>query len=618
MPRTVPGSGASIEPIFNSTYGVKDVFVVNGGSGYDASDPPKLTIGNCGTPVRDAVLRPVINTAGEIQAVEVLDPGEGYSPLRLIIESTDEGAFGATGDVFLNATGGIDYIQIRSNGDSYFGGTTARIEGGGGAGSELVPITGSVTGLSLENVGRNYTRQDVALVIGGGGGEGATGVAEVNEFGQIENINISNPGEFFETPPIVQLIGGGGSGAAADAVINLGRIESINITNPGGGYTSPPQVIFARNTNLVRTARNRQSLNSTVFNITGLTGDIAESDTTINVETTAAFPGSGKALVGREIFRYTSKTATQFKGVTRGVNFKFDQKIRLDNLQDDPNTGLTGYEFNINDRVRRLSESSDNKIAIVYDWRPETRDLYLVFQVDELAFIDAGRSTEESKIVAFICGVASSSGTGVEPHTLLESEGNDIVLFTNPLSTLPDRKFEDDDELEGAGDGIPDLINTGTDFEFETSLDGGIASSLYGIEETIGGQNTTLLAVGDKIYDGNTTPLVATVQSAGQLGDGDQHDAIITVVGNNWSIPNFVAGETVTGGTSGVVATVDSFTESATGYGTGYITLVLRDPVGNGNVFKFTNGETLSGGTSGGSANVWSAEYSVLLRNEPE
>ena len=298
MPRTVPGSGASIEPIFNSTYGVKDVFVVNGGSGYDASDPPKLTIGNCGTPVRDAVLRPVINTAGEIQAVEVLDPGEGYSPLRLIIESTDDGAFGATGDVFLNATGGIDYIQVRSNGDAYFGGTTARIEGGGGAGSELVPITGSVTGLSLENVGRNYTRQDVALVIGGGGGEGATGVAEVNEFGQIENINISNPGEFFETPPIVQLIGGGGSGAAADAVINLGRIDAINITNPGGGYTSPPQVIFARNTNLVRTARNRQSLNSTVFNITGLTGDIAESDTTINVETTAAFPGSGNTERG--------------------------------------------------------------------------------------------------------------------------------------------------------------------------------------------------------------------------------------------------------------------------------------------------------------------------------
>lgn len=618
MPRTVPGSGASIEPIFNSTYGVKDVFVTNGGSGYSASDPPKLSISGCGTPVRDAVLRPVINNAGEIQAVEVLDPGEGYDPLRLIIDSTDAGAAGASADVFLNATGGIDYVQVRSNGDNYFGGTTAVISGGGGSGADLVPITGSVTGLSLENVGRNYTRQDVALVIGGGGGEGATGVAEVNEFGQIESINISNEGEFFETPPIVQLIGGGGSGATAEADINLGRISAINITNPGGGYTSPPQVIFARNTNLIRTARNRQSLNSTVFNITGLTGDVGESDTTINVETTAAFPGSGKALVGREIFRYTSKTATQFKGITRGENFKFDQKIRLDNLQDDPNTGETGYTFNINDRVRRLTESSDNKIAIVYDWRPETRDLYLVFQVDELAFIDAGRSTEESKIVAFICGVASSSGTGVEPHVLEDAEGESIVLFTNPLSELPNRRFEDDDELDGAGDGIPDLVNTGTDFELETSLDGGIASSLYGIEETIGGQNTTLLAVGDRIYDGNTTPLVATVQSAGALGDGDQHDAIITIVGSNWSIPNFVAGETVTGGTSGVTATVTSFTDSATGYGTGYITLVLENPVGNGNVFKFTNGEQLSGGTSGGTANVWSTEYGVLLRNEPE
>ena len=618
MPRTVPGSGASIEPIFNSTYGVKDVFVTNGGSGYSASDPPKLSISGCGTPVRDAVLRPVINNAGEIQAVEVLDPGEGYDPLRLIIDSTDAGAAGASADVFLNATGGIDYVQVRSNGDNYFGGTTAVISGGGGSGADLVPITGSVTGLSLENVGRNYTRQDVALVIGGGGGEGATGVAEVNEFGQIENINISNEGEFFETPPIVQLIGGGGSGATAEADINLGRISAINITNPGGGYTSPPQVIFARNTNLIRTARNRQSLNSTVFNITGLTGDVGESDTTINVETTAAFPGSGKALVGREIFRYTSKTATQFKGITRGENFKFDQKIRLDNLQDDPNTGETGYTFNINDRVRRLTESSDNKIAIVYDWRPETRDLYLVFQVDELAFIDAGRSTEESKIVAFICGVASSSGTGIEPHVLEDAEGESIVLFTNPLSELPNRKFEDDDELDGAGDGIPDLVNTGTDFELETSLDGGIASSLYGIEETIGGQNTTLLAVGDRIYDGNTTPLVATVQSAGALGDGDQHEAVITIVGSNWSIPNFVAGETVTGGTSGVSATVTSFTDSATGYGTGYITLVLENPVGNGNVFKFTNGEQLSGGTSGGTANVWSTEYGVLLRNEPE
>ena len=82
MTRTVPGSGAVIEPIFNSTYGIKDVFVNDGGTGYVAGDPPELKVGNCGTPLREAILEPVI-TNGQIAAVKVLDPGEGYDPFRI-------------------------------------------------------------------------------------------------------------------------------------------------------------------------------------------------------------------------------------------------------------------------------------------------------------------------------------------------------------------------------------------------------------------------------------------------------------------------------------------------------------------------------------------------------
>ena len=55
MARTVPGSGATIEPVFNSVFGVRDVIVTNPGSGYSVSDPPRLVVGNCGTPIRDAV-----------------------------------------------------------------------------------------------------------------------------------------------------------------------------------------------------------------------------------------------------------------------------------------------------------------------------------------------------------------------------------------------------------------------------------------------------------------------------------------------------------------------------------------------------------------------------------
>ena len=57
------------------------------------------------------------------------------------------------------------------------------------------------------------------------------------------------------------------------------------------------------------------------------------------------------------------------------------------------------------------------------------RALYLVFEVDELAFIDGGRSNEKSKIIAFVAGTAGASGTGVAPHVLVESEGNDVVRW---------------------------------------------------------------------------------------------------------------------------------------------------------------------------------------------
>ena len=149
MTRTVPGSGASIVPVFNSIFGVRDVFVQNGGSGYDPADPPRLRIDNCGTPIRDAVLRAVIEgDAGEITAVEVLDPGEGYDPLRLQI--TDAGGDGsARGNIFLKEDGALDFIQMTVPGDQYFD-AEAEIVGGGGSGSELVPVTGLITGLAIE------------------------------------------------------------------------------------------------------------------------------------------------------------------------------------------------------------------------------------------------------------------------------------------------------------------------------------------------------------------------------------------------------------------------------------------------------------------------------------
>ena len=614
MTRTVPGSGAQIVPMFNSVYGVREVYVTANGSGYDSNDPPRLRIGNCGTPIREAVLRPVIaGVAGEIIAVEVLDPGEGYDPLRLKIEDENSNGY-ATGNVYLKDDGAIDFIQMTGFGDNYFD-STAVIEGGGGSGAELVPITGLLTGLSIQQQGRNYTEEDVNIIISGGGGQGATGVASVNQFGEVSSISLTNAGEFFETPPLIQIIGGGGSGASAAAFIDLGVITNIDLISGGGGYQGTPSIIFTRDTDLIRTARNRQSLNSVLYNLSGILTNVDSNDTTIHIETTDPYPGSGKFLVGREVIRYTGKTATSFTGCDRGVNFRFDQKVTLDSLQDDANTGITQYDFSVTDKVRRVVESSNNRVAIVYDWDPVQRALYLTFQVDELAFIDGGRSNEKSQIIAFVGGTSGSTGTGVPPHNLLELEGNDIVTFTDPLGLILNRKFEDDDELDGAGDGIIDLINTGTEYENQINLDGGIASSKYGIEETLGGQNTTLFQIGDQIYDGNATPLTATIQAAGELGDGDTHTSTATIIITYNTTTLFNIGEVVEGLTSGLTATT---TTRVTGPKSGQFTLTVENIVDNDPTYKFTVGEILRGNSSGAQADIISVEYTTFIRNEDD
>ena len=614
MTRTVPGSGATIEPVFNSVFGVRDVIVTNPGQDYDPTDPPRLSIGNCGTPIRDAVLRANIGQNGDLLSVDVVDPGEGYDPLRLAVTSTDSGVTEANAKIVLkdDGLGGIQTVQVTQPGDGYFD-ADAEIKGGGGSGAELVPITGGVTGLAIEGKGRNYDLNDITLVISGGGGDGASGVAEVNQFGSVTGINISNPGEFFETPPIIQLIGGGGSGATAEAKINLGAITEINILNPGGSYVAPPQVIFTRDTNLIRTQRNRTSLESDLYNVTALLRNATSSDTVLYVQTTDAYPGSGKFQIGTEIVRYTGKSTISFTGCTRGLNFRYDQRIVLDALADQG--GLSGYNFTVSDRIRRVEEDKTNKVAVVYDWNKVTKELFLIFEVDELAFIDGGRSNEKTAVIQFIAGVASSTETGEAPHVLIEQQNSNIVLFTSPLGLLENFKFEDDDELEGDGDGIPDLVNTDTEYADEISLDGGIASSLYGIEETVGGQNTTLFQQGDELYDSSLVPLVSTVSVAGALGDGLDHSATSKVVAKSWNNVNYVVGETVTGGSTGVTAKVVSFNNA---YATGYVEITLKDLTNNGNTYQFTTSDTLTGGTSGATSAFWTEEFTNLIRNEPE
>ena len=158
--------------------------------------------------------------------------------------------------------------------------------------------------------------------------------------------------------------------------------------------------------------------------MTGVVKDVAANDTEIFVDSTDAYPGSGSIILNKETISYTSKTAGKFSGLTRGVNFNYDQRVILDAGQNDSN-GISTYNFNVGDIAIRAVESANNKIARVYDWDASTRELLVTFEVDELAFIDGGIPSTEDAIVQFDGGTAASAPSGFDPHV--------VLLKLNPL-----------------------------------------------------------------------------------------------------------------------------------------------------------------------------------------
>ena len=483
---------------------------------------------------------------------------EGDSTPELITDFPD----GAAGEVVITDSGQISYIKMTKNGDNYYNTTKARILGGEGSGATATSTVQTVTGLTLLNAGRSYSSAPT-VVFEGGGGQDAQGSAKIDATGKVTSIDIADPGEFYQEPPFVLLTGGGGIGAKAVATIDQGAITGITVTDEGEGYTSAPNVVFTRLVNLKRKTRARQSNNSKNIYLSGLTKDVTTSASEIYVTNTGAFPGSGEFILDYETISYTSKTDEKFSGITRGVNFNYDQRVILDDGQNDDN-GISTYKFNIGDRVIRRVESANNKVAKVYDWNPSTRELLLTFEIDELAFIDGGIPSSEEATVQFDAGVAGSSAALDNPHVIITESGSTITTLTVPIATLQDRAFQDILENEGAGDGIADLVNTGTDFENQISLDGGIFNSLYGIEETQGGTNTTLLQVGDSVKDANVPFKYANIATAGGLSEGREHIALvnITLDAGDGNGQNFSVNEIVTGDISGVRGTVVSWDSS--------------------------------------------------------
>ena len=137
--RTVPGSGAILQPEFELPfYSVSKIYVIDGGSGYASTDPPKITIQDTVTPVIEGVFYPVIS-GGSIQSVKIINSGSGYYSISS--ESQTKIGIGTT-----------SLVEPQFVTKEYGGGIIMGV--GGGIGSAIfengynVAISTTITGIS--------------------------------------------------------------------------------------------------------------------------------------------------------------------------------------------------------------------------------------------------------------------------------------------------------------------------------------------------------------------------------------------------------------------------------------------------------------------------------------
>ena len=107
--------------------------------------------------------------------------------------------------------------------------------------SSITKTFGSVTSITIDNVGSNYdAASPPTATISGGAGSGATAEVVVN--GSLDSIDVTAGGSGYTSSPLVAIVGGGGTGASATAIITKGAVSRILINEGGTGYTSQPQI----------------------------------------------------------------------------------------------------------------------------------------------------------------------------------------------------------------------------------------------------------------------------------------------------------------------------------------------------------------------------------------
>ena len=166
--------------------------------------------------------------SGAISGVAVVDPGKGYTTASVDIDAIP-GILGPT----LSGSGGSVSVIIPSEGS----GASVFLTG---------KNIGKIKRLKNNEFGFGYShdytlKPEITFPVN----------LQLFNTSILSEIKITDPGAGYTSTPAVVIEGGGGEGASAVAIIKNNRLNEIIIKNPGAGYSSEPTVTLKSEFNYV-------------------------------------------------------------------------------------------------------------------------------------------------------------------------------------------------------------------------------------------------------------------------------------------------------------------------------------------------------------------------------
>ena len=177
---------------------------------------------------------------GYINTAVIYDGGEGYTVGDYLIVSGGDGNGAVIVDT-IEATGYIDYCVINAIGTDYVIGDHLTVAGGNGDGIlnvDSVDIDGGILGLSIYAAGTGYSDDTEVVVTGGTGTDATVDITIIG--GSITGISVDTVGRHY-TAGVKSLTGGTGTGARATITVVTGIgctinvLTLINTTDADGG-----------------------------------------------------------------------------------------------------------------------------------------------------------------------------------------------------------------------------------------------------------------------------------------------------------------------------------------------------------------------------------------------